>query len=238
MSAPSPILGATAADYFGAMAGSYDSLITRAVPRYAEMTERLLDYLPASPRSILELGCGTGNLTLALAARFPQATLTTVDAAPEMTALTAHRLNEAAPRAAPRARFITARFEDLDLPPASFDLVTSCISLHHVRDKGSLYRAIARWLAPRGIFRFADQLAGATTTIHDLNWRRWIEFCRRPGGCSEAEIQSLLDHAAAHDHYTPLPEHFDLLRAAGFEPRSLDCLWRNWIWGIISAEKS
>ena len=54
----------TAADYFGAMVGEYDSLIRRAVPRYDEMTARLLDYLPPSATSILELGCGTGNLTM------------------------------------------------------------------------------------------------------------------------------------------------------------------------------
>ena len=37
------------------------------------------------------------------------------------------------------------------------------------------------------------------------------------------------------DHYTPLEEHFDLLRAAGFV--ELDCVWRNWIWGIIHARR-
>ena len=81
----------------------------------------------------------------------------------------------------------------------------------------------------------SDQLRGATDEIHQLNWTRWLEFCRAPGHCTEEEVQSLLDHAAAHDHYTPLREHFSLLEAAGFI--GCDCVWRNLIWGIVTCER-
>src|SRR5687767_10473233 len=128
---------ASAADYFGSMAESYDSLIRRCVPRYEEMSSRLIDYLAiavAGPAAgagvawrILELGCGTGNLSLRLAQRFPNAQLTLVDAAPEMIELTRARLEAAKPqldRLGGRgsfggARFITSRFEDLKLPSSS-----------------------------------------------------------------------------------------------------------------------
>ncbi len=225
----------TASEYFGGMADAYDSLIRRAVPRYAEMTARLVDYLPPRAERVLELGSGTGNLTLELARRYPGARLTTVEASPEMIAVARARLEAAHPEEASRATFVTSRFEDLTLEPASFDLAASCISLHHVRDKGALFRALHAALAPGGAFRFADQLRGGTGAIHDVNWARWLEFCRAPGGCSEDEVRSLLDHAAAHDHYAPLDEHFRLLEEAGFS--SLDCVWRNWIWGIVTAEK-
>src|SRR5262245_23725942 len=132
----------TASQYFGAMVAAYDSLIRRAVPRYEEMTDRLVTYLPAAPRRILELGCGTGNLPLQLARRFPDADLTTVDAAPEMLDLTGGRLRDAFPRRPGRVHFVASRSEDLSFPAPSFDLVTSCISLHHVPDKAPLYRGI------------------------------------------------------------------------------------------------
>src|SRR5262249_45592148 len=121
------------------------------------------------------------------------------------------------------------------LESGAFDLVASCISLHHVADKAALYRRLHAAIAPGGTLRFADQLRGGTDEIHRINWTRWLEFCREPGHCSEAEIRSLLDHAEAHDHYTPLAEHFRLLEAAGF--RDVDCVWRNWIWGIVTAER-
>src|SRR5262245_47531924 len=90
----------TAADYFGAMVRSYDSLIRRAVPRYDEMTQRLLEYLPPTANHVIELGCGTGNLSLRLAQRYPSARLTLVDGAPEMIDLTRARLKAAHPQSA------------------------------------------------------------------------------------------------------------------------------------------
>jgi tRNA (cmo5U34)-methyltransferase len=225
----------TASRYFGSMSESYDSLIRRAVPRYDEMLARLVDYLPESASSILELGCGTGNLSLALAERYPEATLTFLDAAPEMLETTRARLEIKHPFVARRARFVETSFEKIDSMLGSFDLVASSISLHHVKDKASLYRNIYALVRPAGAFRFSDQLRGATSAIHDLNWKRWLEFCRSPGHCSEDEVESLLEHAAAHDHYTPLQEQFRLLNEAGFS--ALDCVWRNLIWGIVTADR-
>ena len=230
----SDAMASTAAGYFGPMREEYDSLIRRAVPRYHEMTAALLDYLPEGAARVLELGCGTGNLSLSLAARFPSAAITFVDAAPEMVDLTRARLAEAHPGAVERGTFLVARFEELRPAPGSFDLVTSCISLHHVADKGALYRTVRSALAPGGTFRFADQLWGGTEGNAALNWRRWLEFCRLPGHCAEDEIQGLLDHAREHDHYTPVREHFRLLEDAGFT--SVDCVWRSGMWGVITAE--
>lgn len=225
----------TASEYFGSMVESYDSLIRRAVPRYDEMIERLLDYLPTRASRILELGCGTGNLSLKLAEKFPKAALTFVDASPEMLAITRARLEAKDAPALMRAAFVETTFESIRFAPGAFDLVVSSISLHHVKDKAALYDAIYAVLEAGGAFRFADQLRGATESIHDVNWRRWLEFCRAEGNCAEDEVQSLLDHAAAHDYYTPLAEHFQLLGAAGF--KKMDCVWRNIIWGIITADK-
>ncbi len=39
-----------------------------------------------SPRSIVDLGCGAGNVTEALKARWPEARITGVDSSPEMLA--------------------------------------------------------------------------------------------------------------------------------------------------------
>lgn len=219
----------TASAYFGQMVESYDSLIRRAVPRYDEMTDRLVDHLPAHTPRILELGCGTGNLTLRLAERYPGATITTVDASPEMTAVTASRV----PARTPALVAITVRFEDLSFAPASFDLIASCMSLHHVRDKGALYRSIASWLAPGGWFAIADQMLGATPEIQARHWDLWLRFCREPGHCSKDEIRSLTNHAAQHDHYTPLADHFAMLGTIGFG--TLDCIWRNGMYTVIVA---
>jgi tRNA (cmo5U34)-methyltransferase len=222
----------SAAGYFGSMVESYDSLIRRAVPRYDEMTARLIDYLPRESRSILELGCGTGNLSLLLARNFPAASLTLVDGSPDMIALTRSRIADSE-LSTNSPTYIAAQFEDLTLPESSFDLVVSSISLHHVADKARLYRRIRALLRAGGSFCFADQIRGEPESNHQINWDRWLDYCREPGNCTKEEIDSLLDHAAAHDHYVPLAQHVSLLSDAGFI--NIDCVWRNLMWGIITA---
>ncbi len=218
----------TASEFFGSFVEEYDSLMRRAVPRYDEMISRVVEYVPAGRRRILELGCGTGNLTVAMAARFPAAEWTLVDASREMLAATAHRMD-----AGCVVRRIEARFEDFELRPAAFDLVTSCIALHHVVDKGELFRRVRATLEPGGAFVFCDQMRGTTDAHHQLNWDRMVDFWRLPGHLDEEEQPSLTEHAEAHDHYTNVIEHSHLLEAAGF--RDVDCVWRNWMWGILSA---
>jgi len=221
----------TASQYFGSIVDSYDSLIRRAVPRYDEMVERLTTYLPPQARSVLELGCGTGNFSVSLSGAYPSSTLTFVDGAEEMIRTTAHRLGEDRER----FTFLTSRFEDLEPGIGPFDLITSSISLHHVDDKQRLYDLLFSRLTPGGWLMFADQMRGASEEIHEINWSQWLAFCRSSGQCSPDEVQSLLDHAEAHDHYTSLQDHFTLLSGAGFT--QLDCVWRNWIWGIVLARR-
>jgi tRNA (cmo5U34)-methyltransferase len=225
----------TASDYFGAMARDYDSLIRRAVPRYDELLERLDFYLPPlapGRRRVLELGCGTGNYSLRLAARgrerWPDLQLTLVDASQEMLDVTRTRL-AAAGRSGDA--YICARFEALAFAPNSFDLVTSCISVHHVADKRALFTRLLRQLAPGGEVLLGDQMRGGTERAHALNWQRWLAWCR--AHCSDGEAISLIDHAYAHDHYESIAAHFAAFAAAGYA--DLDCAWRNWMWGIVTA---
>ena len=218
------------------MAESYDSLIHRAVPRYDEMTARLLEYLPHDARRVLELGCGTGNLSLRLVASLPRAALTLIDGSEEMIELVRSRIAESKSNSNQRVTYHVARFEELEFPRESFDLVVSSISLHHVEDKARLYARIHSTMRTGGRFCFADQMRGEPEANHRLNWERWLDFCREPGHCTPDEIESLLQHAAAHDHYTTMTEHFTLLSAAGFS--EIDCVWRNWMWGIVTATAS
>ncbi len=223
----------SAAEYFGSIAESYDSLIHRAVPRYDEMLERLVAYLPTAPEHAMELGCGSGNLSLRLATHWPSTSCVFVDASAEMVELTSSRLAATHPAVAHHARFLTTRFEELSAEPQSLDVITSSISLHHVRDMHAFYVTLHRALRREGQLVYADQFRGTPEATHAVNWNRWLSYCREAGNCSETELASLVEHAETHDHYIPLAEHFRLLLAAGFS--NVDCVWRDGMWGIITA---
>lgn len=107
-----------------------------------------------SPRRILEVGCGTGELLRFAGDRFPDASLTGLD--PDADALArARRKLQAAGRT---AELVTGYAQSLPFPDASFDLVLSSLMLHHL-DSETKVRALAEWrrvLDPAGSLLLVD----------------------------------------------------------------------------------
>ncbi|MHA6622404.1 class I SAM-dependent methyltransferase [Pseudonocardia sp. DLS-67] len=132
----------------------------------AEHTESVIAWLPvrASPRQIVDLGCGTGAGTFALLSHFPEAHVTAVDAAVEHL----HRLREKAGRngVADRVRTahadLDATWPDLGEP----DLVWASASLHHMADPDRVLRRIHDTLVPGGLFALVE-LAGFPRFLPD-----------------------------------------------------------------------
>jgi trans-aconitate methyltransferase len=96
-------------------------------------------------RSILDFGCGTGETSLHLAEAFPEAAVTSVDAATEMV----HEARRRFPQS-------NVRFEEsgwLDSEGRSFDLIYAANVLHHAppQDRGAIIASLAARLAPAGV---------------------------------------------------------------------------------------
>ena len=84
----------------------------------------MLYYLPSTfqPARILELGCGTGNLTRVLRDRYPTSEITVVDFSPEMLTLTQEKLGP------DNLILMASSFETLHLEAEQYDLVISSIA--------------------------------------------------------------------------------------------------------------
>ena len=100
----------------------------------------------AAPRQVVDLGCGTGDLTRTLAERWPAAQVLGVDGSDAMVA-------RASEHALPgRLRFA---FGDLATwapePPRSVDLLVTNAALHWVPEHGPLLARLAGHLAPGGV---------------------------------------------------------------------------------------
>ena len=102
----------------------------------------------AHPKSIVDVGCGTGRLLRKARERWPDAQLIGVDPAEGMV--------EKARSLMPIATFYVSMAESLPLPDASIDLAFSTMSYHHWADQVEGVREMARVLRPGGRFFLAD----------------------------------------------------------------------------------
>jgi ubiquinone/menaquinone biosynthesis C-methylase UbiE len=91
--------------------------------------------------SVLEVGCGTGNYVRALAERFGCA----AHGLDPSVGMLAHAC--AQPE---RVAWVQGRAEALSFADEAFDLVFSVDVIHHVADRATFYRQIARVLRPGG----------------------------------------------------------------------------------------
>lgn len=219
--------------FFDALTSDYTETIERCFPRYREMLWALLDYLPEGHacHNILELGCGTGNLSVLLAEAFPNARICVVDVSEESLDACRSRMPDA-----DRVICEAQDIRQLDFENESFDLVASSIAVHHLTaaEKVPLFRDVAGWLKPGGIFTFVDQFRGETEDLYQRHIHNWKKLSLSAGS-SEEEFRMWMTHQKEHDHHDTLRQQLSWLEAAGFGV--VDCTWRYLLWSVVQARK-
>lgn len=180
--------------------------------RERRFREKTLAHMTFAPTDrILDVGCGTGSLTLLVARRLtPPGEAVGIDAAPRMIEIARRKAKEAG---AP-ARFEAGVAEALDFADASFDLVVNSMFTHHIDTelKRRAFAEMFRVLRPGGTLVTADVDRPTTLLGAILGW-----------GARYLLVQKeLVDNLRGE-----LPE---LMAAAGFrEVRRVDHLY-----GLVS----
>jgi len=113
---------------------------------------------------ILEVGCGTGTLTLMIKRLQPEVEAVGLD--PDPKALSRARAKAA--RTGAEVRFDEGFGDELPYPDESFDRVFSSFMFHHVpaAEKGKFLESVGRVLKPDGSFHMLDFEAGGG--LHSL----------------------------------------------------------------------
>jgi len=106
-----------------------------------------------SGRSLLEIGCGDGEVTVLFAKA--GARVTGIDISGEMVSLARGRAGEAG--VADRVKALRMSGEDLDFPDSSFDVIYGHSILHHLNLEISA-RHLERLLRPGGVAVFLEPL--------------------------------------------------------------------------------
>lgn len=157
----------------------------------------LLARIPAmAPKTVIDVGCGAGNMMPLLAARWPDAQFAGVDGSPEMLAR--------ARKDHPAARFIEADLNHWS-SDAPADVLFSNAALHWLDHHTTLFPSLLRQLVPGGYLAIqmprnfdAPSHSTVVDTIEDGPWRATLlPVLRRRPVASPDEYWRLLAPLAA-----------------------------------------
>jgi ubiquinone/menaquinone biosynthesis C-methylase UbiE len=165
---------------------------------------RLAEQLGAGEaRRIVDLGCGPGVSTFAIAQRRPDATVVGVDVAPRMLAQARQR------RRTERITWLQADAARLPLATASVDACTGHSFLYLVADRTAVLSEIRRVLRPGGQLVLMEPreqgaaldqvLALSRDPRHLLSVSLWRPFSRLHGRFSARSLQQTLAEAGFVD---------------------------------------
>ena len=222
-----------AKQFFDSMVDEYNHAIELCVPRYDEMLWAIMFYLPSDwkPINILELGCGSGNLSTLIMKTFPHAHLSLIDQSEKFLNSCQLRL-----RKYKTIQYIRGDFSKMKFASHSFDLVVSSIAIHHLIDKEKvgLFTNIHQWLRPGGVLAFADQYSGATDDLSQKHLQKWQQEAFTQG-LDQKDWERWMEHQKNHDFHISLQSQIRWMQQIGYE--SVDCTWRYLLWTVLHAKK-
>jgi tRNA (cmo5U34)-methyltransferase len=219
-----------AARVFAAHAPGYDADRRKLIPSYDDFygtAVGALALLDRAPERILDLGAGTGLLSIMVADAHPGAELVLVDGAAPMLERAAAALGE-------RATTVVADLRD-PLPAGPYDAVVSALAIHHLDDgaKRDLYARSHAALRDGGVFVNAEQVLAPTPALAAAD-EEWHHEASRALGCTPQEWAASLERRR-HDLCSTVEDQLRWLREAGFA--DVDCLFKQRRFAVLFARR-
>lgn len=214
------------ASHLGIKLAEYDSRIRSFIPDYEATLNVAARSIPASARTIVDLGIGTGALAWQCSRSAPKARLVGVDADSEILKMARQRLDS-------RATLVWGSFLRVTLPRC--DAIVASFALHHVRTKpakAALYGRIHAALRRRGLFVTVDYHPSGEPDLAKKQMQAWKDHLLR--SYTKAEARGLLAAWSHEDVYMPLETEAALMRQAGF---GVEVLWRQGGFAVLQGRR-
>ena len=214
---------------FDITAATYDADRARLIPCYDAFYRRTTDLIAHDARSILDLGAGTGLLSIFVRQWYPNAHILLADVSGPMLDRARTRL-----AADPNVSFEVTDFITAPIT-GTYDSIVSALSIHHLQhdQKKSLFRKIFTALRPGGTFVNAEQVAGPTPEIDARYKKLWLEQVRELGATTEQIADSL--YRQEDDHCASVEDQLDWMREAGFT--DADCWFKDNRFAVLSGTR-
>jgi tRNA (cmo5U34)-methyltransferase len=217
---------------FDVSANTYDRARRQLIPCFDDFYGTVVALIPNAPDDrfrALDLGAGTGLLSLFISQQFPQARITLMDLSDAMLAKARERFSGAPDR----FEFVIADYSER--LSGKFDVVVSALSIHHLPgdQKARLFRAICAVLPHGGLFINADQVLGCSPEIEAAYRETWIRQVKE-NGVSDADLSAALERMK-EDKMSPLDDQLAWLKEAGFE--AVNCWYKNYSFAVFSGRK-
>jgi tRNA (cmo5U34)-methyltransferase len=220
------------ADRFDSVAKNYDEQRRFFIPCFDDFygtSTGFLSQIIENPKSLLDLGAGTGLLTKYLFEKYPNASFTLVDIAEQMIEVARKRFDDQN-----NFKFLISNYSEC-LPEGEFDLIASALSIHHITDqqKLNLYSMIYQKLPQDGCFINLDQFNATSELMnrHYVKW--WHNFI--DGHIKDEKERELYLKRRELDKEDTIEATIQKLRTIGF--RHVDCIYSFMKFGVIVAIK-
>lgn len=208
--------------HFNKEAGAFDKQVLKNIPKYPEMITALINAIPDNKDNpkILDLGCGTGNITLKILERFPKAEITCLDLSENMIQIAQEKLSEY-----DNITYIVDDFTKTEITD-KYEVIVSSLALHHIpndEEKEDMYKAIYDALKNGGVFYNADVVIGNSEYNNRLNDKIATEDMLE-NGVTEEEISEHKAKRDANDIPTSTYNHIKMLENVEF--KEIDVIWK------------
>jgi tRNA (cmo5U34)-methyltransferase len=191
-------------------------------------------------KTVLDLGCGDGIVTAAVADVDPSISATLVDGSSDMLKKAGEKL-----AGLKTARYIQASFQDLirkDILEGDFDMIVSSLAIHHLamEEKTSLFKIIKAHLKPGGRFVNIDVVLAPDGTLEQWYmslWKDWINEKKKALGMSGAEFENITRQYKDAEENKPdtLDDQLNSLRKIGFG--EVDCYYKYGIFTLFGGRR-
>jgi trans-aconitate 2-methyltransferase len=211
----------------------FDAGIRKIIPYYDIVLDQVSRQVPAGAKRVLELGSGTGELSLRILDQCPEAKLYAVDYSDRMHQFFHSKLKQRGLEA--RVELIESDIAKLEsdymgentLP---FDACVSSFTIHHLPDaaKARVVTTLSKLLKPGAGCWIVDSMAAESpslqATYQDAR-RRWMQTfdVEEDAIIKQMVLPKPFGHSDDHFH-SPASTYTQLLKNSGFE--SVDILFK------------